>query len=134
MFLKRVGIRKEWEIAIIHAALPSINVSMPKGHSSRYLRDRFKLSGLHNIYTCEIIFKRGKGRAIRNTPGNCGEHWYLKTHFFFFSSFSIPFLLLLFFFHILFITKPVSYIQGALLHHPNLISLLTCEKQSTDGF
>lgn len=102
-------------------------VLMPKRHFSSCFRDRLKLSGLHTFHTWNY-FERGKQRAVRNTQGNCGQHWYLETNAVFFSSFSIPFLLLPFFFHIVFITKPVSYRQGSLSNHPNLTSPLICGK------
>ena len=115
--------RNEKELSYMQPYL----VLMPKWHFSSCFRGRLKLSGLHTFYMGNY-FERGEERAVRNTQDNCGQHWYLETNTVFFSSFSIPFLLLLFFFRIVFITKAVSYIQGSLFNHPNLISSLICGK------
>ena len=79
------------------------------------------------------LFWKGE-TAVGNTQGNCGQHRYLEMNTVFFSSFSIPFLLLPFFFHIVFIAKPVSYRQGSLFNHPNLISPLICGKKALKAF
>lgn len=102
-------------------------VLMPKWHFSSCFRDKLKVSGLHTFYTWNY-FERGKQRALGNTQGNCEQHWYLGTNTVFFSSFSIPFLVLPFFSHIVFIAEPVCYCQGSLFNHPNLVSPLICGK------